>query len=98
LITQINTLQSQAQVIYSNLLNEKDRLEADLIKYFHVINIVFDPTNYSIKVTFPMNVKNYSSGEKHLISFLFKLYSFIGSDKSILLLDDPASSLDLINH
>jgi len=39
-----------------------------------------------------------SSSQINLVGFLYKIYSFIGSDKTILLLDDPVSSLDLMNH
>src|SRR5690606_10347621 len=86
--------------VFNNLSNVRGSLEQDLKRYFQVNseNITFDDSNHSIIVKFPRELKTYSTGELNLISFLFRLYSFIGSDKSLLVLDDPVSSLDLVNH
>src|SRR5690606_9687376 len=94
------TLLVQAQTSYQSIQNEIGSLIRDLSIYFGVIpsNIVSNPTQYTVTIKFPREIKTYSSGELNLISFLFKIYSFIGSDKTIMILDDPVSSLDLINH
>ncbi|MDD4156999.1 MAG: hypothetical protein PHY08_10550 [Candidatus Cloacimonetes bacterium] len=96
----ISKLQKKAEDSYNNILKTKPHLEADLMKYFKVdiSKIKYDSSNFTITVTFPYELKKYSTGELNLISFLFRVYSFIGSDKTVLILDDPASSLDLINH
>jgi hypothetical protein len=71
-----------------------------MTKYFEVnpVNIVSDSIKFTVSIKFPREIKTYSSGELNLISFLYKIYSFIGSDKSTMILDDPVSSLDLVNH
>lgn len=99
-ITQLNTLSTQAAQMFSNLQREESRFRKDFIRYFHVDNgkINFDQNSHSISIEFPRDVKTYSIGENNLITFLVKIYSFLGSDKEILLLDDPVSSLDMINH
>lgn len=97
---QLLPLLSQAQINYKNIINTKDTLESDLKKYFNVdtTKIIYDNANYTITITFPRELKTYSTGELNLVGFLYRIYSFIGSDKTVLLLDDPASSLDLVNH
>ena len=99
-ITQLNTLSIQATQLFSNLQREEPRFRKDFIRYFHVDNgkIEFNSNSHSISIEFPRDVKTYSIGENNLITFLVKIYSFLGSEKEILLLDDPVSSLDMINH
>lgn len=98
--TQLQPLENEAEAIFNNLLDHKISLEQDLKRYFEVNidEINYDDSNYSITIKFPRELKTYSTGELNLISFLFRIYSFIGSDKRLLVLDDPVSSLDLINH
>jgi len=97
---QLNPLLVQAQAGYNHIQNVLSSLEHDLIKYFGVspANIISDPRKFTITIKFPREIKTYSSGELNLISFLYKIYSFLGSDKTIMILDDPVSSLDLVNH
>lgn len=96
----INNLNSQAAICYSNILNVKTKLEEDMRRYFNVDSndITFDNMRFEISIKFPRELISYSTGETNLINFLFKIYSFLGSQKNILLLDDPVSSLDIINH
>lgn len=98
--TQLSPLLIQAQTSYTNIQNLIPSLKNDLTKYFKVnpSSVVSDPSKYTVSIKFPREIKTYSTGELNLISFLYKIYSFIGSDKTILILDDPVSSLDLVNH
>ena len=98
--TQLQSLESEAEASYNNLLRYKSSLEKDLRRYFEVDSdhVIYDDSEYTITITFPRELKTYSTGEINLISFLFRMYSFIGSDKHLLILDDPVSSLDLVNH
>lgn len=97
---QLQPLVTVAQTSYANILNVKDSLEIDLNRYFSVTpaNVSYDNSSFTITIKFPREIKTYSTGEMNLLGFLYKVYSFIGSDKTTLLLDDPVSSLDLINH
>lgn len=97
---QLQPLEIEAERVFNNLSNIRVSLEQDLKRYYQVTseNITFDDSNHSVTVKFPRELKTYSTGELNLISFLFRMYSFIGSDKSLLILDDPVSSLDLVNH
>ncbi|MCK9198831.1 MAG: hypothetical protein M0P49_04435, partial [Bacilli bacterium] len=97
---QLQPLVAQAKSSYTNIKNMKTSLEADLKRYFKVAqsNVTFSDADSTVTIKLPREIKTYSTGELNLLSFLYKVYSFIGSDKSVLLLDDPVSSLDLINH
>lgn len=97
---QLQPLVVQARSSYTNIKNSKSVLETDLKRYFKVLqtDVKFNDLEFTVTIKFPREIKTYSTGELNLLSFLYKAYSFIGSDKSILLLDDPVSSLDLVNH
>lgn len=97
---QLQPLMTQARANYNSIRAVKSSLEHDLEKYFGIqqTNIEYDDDKFTITIKFPRELKTYSTGEFNLIGFLYKIYSFIGSDKSTLVLDDPVSSLDLLNH
>ena len=94
---ELNDSLKLAQTNYDNVCKVKERLEDDLKKYFSIKKMICNPDQFSINITFPREIKSYSTGERNLICFLYNLYSFNGSDKELLILDDPVSSLDLIN-
>jgi ATPase subunit of ABC transporter with duplicated ATPase domains len=98
--TQLQPLVAQAKSSYTNIKNAQSALESDLKRYFQVTesNVNYNDSTFTVTIKFPREIKTYSTGELNLLSFLYKIYSFIGSDKSVLLLDDPVSSLDLVNH
>lgn len=97
---QLKPLVGQAKKSYIDIKNSKSVLEGDLKRYFKISqnHIVFNDSDFTVTIKFVRDIKTYSTGELNLLSFLYKVYSFIGSDKSLLLLDDPVSSLDLVNH
>lgn len=97
---QRNKLLNKAEESFNNIKKVSQSLKSDMQKYFKVSEdkIIFDDKNFTIQIEFSRNISTYSTGERNLISFLYRIYEFIGSDKTILLLDDPVSSLDLINH
>lgn len=95
-----NVLMLDADILYNSLKTSEDRIKGDISRYFSIEEnkIVFNDTDKSLTITLPRDVVTYSTGEMNLLSFLIKIYEFIGSDKTILILDDPVSSLDIINH
>ncbi len=100
LMNQNSTLIQNALNIYNSVKSQENRLKKDFKRYFDIndTDIVFDDINYKVTISFTRDISTYSTGEINLMSFLFHIYSFVGSDKKTLILDDPASSLDLINH
>lgn len=99
-IKEKNSLLAIAQEKFNLVISKKEYLENDLKRYFNIEKneITYDTTNYVIIIKFPREIKTYSTGEINLITFLYSIYSFLGSDKDTLVLDDPVSSLDIINQ
>lgn len=91
---------SEAEKKYNLVRHREEFLKKDMKRYFNIEsdNIEFDDANYVITIKFPREIKTYSTGEINLITFLYSIYSFLGSDKDTLILDDPVSSLDLIHQ
>lgn len=100
IISQLNVLQKIAKEKYVAVVAKKENIINDMEKYFNVQkeDISFDDENFLIEIKFPRPISTYSTGEINLILFLHRIYSFLGSDKNILVLDDPISSLDIINE
>ncbi len=97
---ELSALKLDAEAKYKLVEKSKNKLKNDLIRYFGLTDhdITFKPEMSSIKMHFPRAIETYSTGEINLITFLYGIYCFLGSDKKTLIMDDPASSYDLINH
>ncbi|MDY0211099.1 MAG: hypothetical protein RBQ91_06835 [Acholeplasma sp.] len=95
-----DALVAAVERLYQNLKVSEDKIKRDISRYFKINSedIVFDDEEKNLTINLPREVKTYSTGEMNLLSFLIRIYEFIGSEKSILILDDPVSSLDIINH
>lgn len=96
----LTKLKKIAKEKFETIKKEEKLLREDIYKYFKIDEkaITFDKESYSIKINFPRDISTYSTGEFNLIAFLYHIYSFIGSEKHTLILDDPVSSLDISNH
>ena len=95
-----NTLLAEAERMYRILKSNEIKIKNDISRYFSIATnkIAFKDETKTLTITLPRDVETYSTGEMNLLSFLIRIYEFIGSDKEILILDDPVSSLDIINH
>lgn len=93
-------LMTDSERLYANLKVNEYKIKNDISKYFsiNIDDIKFSDSAKTLTIKLPRDVDSYSTGEMNLLSFLIRIYEFIGSDKSILILDDPVSSLDIINH
>ena len=94
----LNSYLNVAKEKYEFVLKKKKNLENDFKRYFGNTKISYDDKNFVISIKLPRKIESYSTGEINLLTFLYEIYSFLGSDKKTLILDDPVSSLDLINH
>jgi ABC-type molybdenum transport system ATPase subunit/photorepair protein PhrA/uncharacterized ubiquitin-like protein YukD len=99
-IAERDSLITAIERLYQNLKVSEGKIKRDISRYFslNTEDIVFDDDEKKLTINLPREVKTYSTGEMNLLSFLIRIYEFIGSEKSILILDDPVSSLDIINH
>lgn len=93
------TLDAQKNAKYTEIKNKEAQFKNDVSKYLKipVSQIQFNDTNKEIRIVLDRETSKYSTGERHILWFLVEMYSFIGSDSPTLVMDDPASSLDLIN-
>ena len=84
---------------YNQIKAHEDRFIKDVARYLKIdeTQINFDDINCEITIPLGRNARTYSTGERHILWFLVEIYSFLGSDCPVLVLDDPASSLDLVN-
>ena len=98
--TELSTLQVQRDLLYASLKSSEVLIKSDIERYFNVPanKVKFSNAKKEMSISFDREVKTYSTGELNFLSFLVRIYEFIGSDKTILILDDPVSSFDIINH
>ncbi|WOO87755.1 hypothetical protein RZE82_02160 [Mollicutes bacterium LVI A0039] len=84
--------------MYEILKGYEVDLENDVKNKVDDVNIRFNDTSKCIELNFSRNVETYSNGELNYILFNVKLYEFIGSDKTKLIIDDILTSYDEINQ
>ena len=87
-------LRKQTELFYS-LIQQKDMYTDYLQDNFNA-TVDFDKTKKVVEIKLERNVDTYSTGEINLILFITKLFSFLGSEKELLIIDDPISSYDLV--
>ncbi len=95
---EILKLQEKLQEYYNNIKKEEKDIKLYFENRFDIDKLDFNDNENKIVITFKRNVDTYSEGEIHLIILLFKLYEFKINDNSILIIDDPLTSYDLINQ
>lgn len=89
-------LHKQTELFYS-LIQQKDMYTDYLQDNFNAA-VDFDSIKKVVEIKLERNVDTYSTGEINLILFITKLFSFLGSEKQLLIIDDPISSYDLVNQ
>lgn len=89
-------LHKQTELFYS-LIQQKDMYTDYLQDHFNAA-VDFDSIKKVVEIKLERNVDTYSTGEINLILFITKLFSFLGSEKQLLIIDDPISSYDLVNQ
>lgn len=76
----------------------KDFIKIQFEQIYKGAVITFDDKNKEIKIDLPREYNTYSTGELNELCLVIKLLSFKGSDKELLIIDDPLSSYDFINQ
>ena len=84
---------------YNQIKAYEKKFKKDVSRYLKIdeASIVFNDSAHEINIILDRDSQTYSTGERHILWFLVEIYSFLGSDCPVLVLDDPASSLDLPN-
>lgn len=83
--------------LFNSLIEQKEMYTDYLMNNFEA-SVEFDNDKKTITINFERNVDTFSTGEINLILFITKLFSFLGSEKKLLVIDDPISSYDLVNQ
>lgn len=94
---EINSVKKDMIQSYDNLMRMKDDYIAYISRKFGV-EVVFSDKDHSIKIKLLRHPKEYSTGEFNLILFATKIFEYVGSDKKLIVLDDPISSYDITNQ
>lgn len=96
---ELSTLIMERNKKYSQIKIHEDRFKMDTARYLGIdeASVVFDDSKCEITISLGRDAETYSTGERHILWFLVELYSFLGSDSAVIILDDPVSSLDLTN-
>lgn len=99
LVEQISALNEIRKAGYESLKRSVPRLQTLFSTAFQVDeDIKCNDETLSIVITMPRNVSTYSSGEGNLMQTIVTLAKYQASDRSVLIFDDPLSSLDKENQ
>lgn len=99
LVEQACALNEIRKAGYGSLKKSVPRLQTLFHTAFQVDkDIKCDDESLSIVITMPRNVTTYSSGEINLMQTIITLAKYQASDRSMLIFDDPLSSLDKENQ
>lgn len=96
----INALVARKEEFYNNLITNSDGLISTFKLQLSVndTDIEFNAENKCILIKLPRKVKEYSTGEINLITFITCILEFISNDREVLVIDDPLSSFDIPNQ
>ena len=95
----ISKLTAEKTKKYNDVKSRQKQFSQDVERLLKITHgsVVFDDAKCEISINLDRDFRSYSTGERHILFFLYQIYSFLGSDSPVLVLDDLASSLDLIN-
>lgn len=94
----IIAIETQRDIFYKAMSENKNFVKEQFEKTYKGANITFDDENKEIKIDLPREFDTYSTGELNELCLVIKLLSFKGSEKQLLIIDDPLSSYDFINQ
>lgn len=95
---EINNLEEKRIEFYNNV-KKKEFIIRDIFSHkFKGRKIEFDDQNKKVILNLKREVKTYSTSESNLMVLIVHLYEFIGSNSSIVVIDDPLTSYDLPNQ
>lgn len=96
-IKELNNCLTRQQELFDSLISQKE-MYTDYLKDNFKANVQFDNEKKIVTISFDRNVDTFSTGEINIILFITKLFGFLGSEKTLLIIDDPISSYDLVNQ
>ena len=94
----IKTLETQRDTFYKAMSDNKSFVKEQFEQIYKDAKITFDDKNKEVKIALPREYTTYSTGELNELCLVIKLLSFKGSNKQLLIIDDPLSSYDFVNQ
>ncbi|MDY3995231.1 MAG: hypothetical protein SOY58_05755 [Candidatus Onthovivens sp.] len=95
---QIKVLEKQRDTFYKAMSNNNSFVKEQFEQIYKGATINFDNKKKEIKIDLPRDYRTYSTGELNELCLVIKLLSFKGSNKQLLIIDDPLSSYDFVNQ
>ena len=83
---------------FSNMSSAISYVKSGFETYYPGCTLNLDNTNKTIEVSLPRASSSYSEGEKHEMYAMIRQLTALGSDKNIILVDDPLTDLDAANQ
>lgn len=96
--SKIQELESQRDSFYKAMSDNKSFIKEQFEQIYKCANITFNDKNKEVNITLPRKYTTYSTGELNELCLVIKLLSFKGSNKQLLIIDDPLSSYDFVNQ
>ena len=84
--------------LYNKMVVSKEIIINNFPKFYPNSTVKFDDSKKIITISTPRNMDTYSEGEKHEMYSTIKELSIIGSDKEIVIADEPLTDLDVANE
>lgn len=96
--TKINKLITQRDKIYEDVKKAAPFIEKNIAYLPDAVSVKCDDKEKTIKFTTSRVLNSFSDGERHQIYSEIRELAVLGSDKEILLVDDPLTELDEANQ
>lgn len=96
--TEIENIKDEKNKFYTNMSENKDYVKVEFERLYTGSEITFDDKEQQIKIKLPRSYETYSTGELNELCLVINLLSFKGSNKKLLIIDDPLSSYDFTNQ
>lgn len=97
LMKELKKYQLEQDKLYNSLVSQKE-IYMDYLITNYKAEVIFNDEAKTISVSFNRNIETYSTGEINAILFITKIFSYLGSEKRLMFVDDPISSYDLVNQ
>ena len=91
-------LQTKISDCFQGMLIERTQIDKLFLESFEFKTVNWDIANNQIELTAKRDLKTYSTGELNFMTFVVLLLAAKGSDKKLIVFDDPLSSYDIPNQ
>ena len=93
----IKKLIEDNESFFQNLLKRENEITEIFQSRFNA-KVNFNRIEKYLEIIFPRNIDTYSTGELNLMVTLVRINEFLASDNSVMIFDDPLTSLDTANQ